>query len=111
MHALVAIHHRVVAWTIPPTHVDELRRRFPHINFLHSRNRDSDLEMAPEADVAFALGLSKEAAARAIRLRWLHCSAHAVGQFPVADLASRGITSTNSRCFQSKPITAHVMSW
>jgi len=110
MQVLVAIHHRVVAWTIPPTHVDELRRRFPHINFLHSPDRDSDLELAPEADVAFALGLSKEATARAARLRWLHCSAHAVGQFPVPDLASRGIAVTNSRGIQSTPIAEHVMA-
>ena len=63
-----------------------------------------------EADVAFALGLSKEAAARATRLRWVHCSAHAVGQFPLADLASRGVTVTNSRGIQSTPIAEHVMA-
>ena len=54
MQVLIAIHHRVVAWTIPATHVEELRRRFPHIDFRHSRDRDSDLVLAPEADVAFA---------------------------------------------------------
>ena len=110
MQVLIAIHHRVVAWAIPATHVEELRRRFPHIDFLHSRDRDSDLALAPEADVAFALGLSKEAAARATRLRWVHCSAHAVGQFPLTDLASRGITVTNSRGIQSTPIAEHVMA-
>ncbi len=107
---LIAIHHRVVAWTIPATHVDELRRRFPHVSFLHSSDRDSDLELAPGVDVAFALGLSKGAAASATRLRWVHCSAHAVGQFPLADLASRGITVTNSRGIQSTPIAEHVMA-
>jgi phosphoglycerate dehydrogenase-like enzyme len=56
------------------------------------------------------LGLSKDATARAARLRWLHCSAHAVGQFPVADLAARGITVTNSRGIQSTPIAEHVMA-
>jgi len=110
MHVLIAIHHRVDAWAIPAPHVEELRRRFPHIDFLHSRDRDSDLALAPEADVAFALGLSTEAAARATRLRWVHCSAHAVGQFPLADLASRGITVTNSRGTQSTPIAEHVMA-
>jgi phosphoglycerate dehydrogenase-like enzyme len=110
MQVLIAIHHRVVAWAIPTTHVDELRRRFPHITFLHSRDRDSDLALATEADVAFALGLAKEATARATRLRWLHCSAHAVGQFSLVDLASRDITVTNSRGIQSTPIAEHVMA-
>ena len=109
MNVLIAIHHRVVAWTIPPGHVDELRTRFPHITFLYSRDRESDAAHAPDADVAFALGLAKDAAARATRLRWLHCSGHAVGQFPLADLAARGVIVTNSRGIQSTPIAEHVM--
>ena len=109
MNVLIAIHHRVVAWTIPSTDVDELRRRFPHITFLHSRDRDSDFALAPDADVVFALGLARDTAARATRLRWVHCSAHAVGHFPLADFASRGITVTNSRGIQSTPIAEHVM--
>jgi len=110
MQVLIAIHHRVVAWTIPATQVDALRRRFPHIHFLLSNDRDSDMELAPEADVAFALGLSKQAVERAARLRWIHCSAHAVGQFPLEALASRGITVTNSRGIQSTPIAEHVIA-
>ena len=65
MNVLVAIHHPVIAWTIPETHVDTLRRRFPHITFLHSRDRESDHAMAADADVAFALSLSKDAMTRA----------------------------------------------
>lgn len=109
MNVLVAIHHRVAAWTIPLAHVDELRRRFPHINFLHSHDRDSDIALAPTADVAFALGLSTDAVEHAARLRWLHCSAHAVGHFPLADLAAKDVLVTNSRGIQSTPIAEHVM--
>jgi D-2-hydroxyacid dehydrogenase (NADP+) len=109
MNVLIAIHHRVVAWTIPATHVDRLRARFPAVTFLQSIDRDSDLALAPDADVVFALGLGREATARARRLRWLHCSGHAVGQFPLGDLAARGITVTNSRGIQSTPIAEHVM--
>ena len=109
MNVLVAIHHRVAAWTIPLAHVDELRRRFPHINFLHSHDRDSDIALAPTADVAFALGLSKDAVEHAARLRWLHCSAHAVGHFPLANLAAKDVLVTNSRGIQSTPIAEHVM--
>ena len=110
MTVLVAVRHRVDAWTIPPSHVDQLRTRFPHITFLHSTTRDADVELVADADVAFALALSGEAVARATRLRWLHCSGHAVGHFPLADLAARGITVTNSRGVQSVPIAEHVMA-
>ncbi len=110
MKVLVAVHHRVDAWTIPPSHVDQLRTRFPHITFLHSTTRDADVELVADADVAFALALSREAVARAPRLRWLHCSGHAVGHFPLLDLAARRITVTNSRGVQSVSIAEHVMA-
>ena len=109
MNVLIAIHHRVIAWTIPATHVEQLRARFPHVTFLHSLSRDSDLTLASDADIVFALGMGKEAVARAVRLRWLHGSAHAVGHFPLGDLAAREITVTNSRGVQSTPIAEHVM--
>lgn len=110
MNVLVAIHHRVDAWTIPLAHVDELRTRFPHITFLHSTTRESDVELAADADVAFAIVLSQEAVVRARRLRWLHCSAHAVGHFPLAELAAQGVIVTNSRGIQAVPIAEHVMA-
>jgi len=110
VNVLIAIHHRVDAWSIPLTRVEELRTRFPHITFLHSTTRETDLELAPGADAAFAIALGREAMARATRLRWLHCSGHAVGHFPLADLAARGVVVTNSRGIQSVPIAEHVMA-
>ncbi len=110
MRVLIAVHHRVDAWTIPLTRVEELRGRFPHITFLHSTTRETDIELAPDADAAFAIALSREAIARATRLRWLHCSGHAVGHFPLADLTARGVIVTNSRGIQSVPIAEHVMA-
>lgn len=98
------------AWTITPPHVDQLRTRFPHITFLHSTTRESDAALAADADVAFALALGKDAVARATRLRWLHCSGHAVGHFPLQELEARRIVVTNSRGVQSVPIAEHVMA-
>ena len=107
MKVLVAIHHRVDAWTIPPAHLEQLRTRFPHITFLHSTTRESDIDLAADADVVFTIALSRDAVARATQLRWLHCSGHAVGHFPLADLAARGIMVTNSRGIQAVPIAEH----
>jgi hypothetical protein len=55
MNVLVAIHHRVTAWAIPHSHIDILRARFPHVTFLHAVDRESDLALAADADVAFTL--------------------------------------------------------
>ena len=110
MHVLIAIHHRVQAWTIQPAHVEVLRRRFPRTTFLHATTREADIDLARTADVAFALALSKEAVASAGRLKWVHCSGHAVGHFPLSELAARAITVTNSRGVQAIPIAEHVMA-
>lgn len=110
MRVLIAIHHRVQAWTIDADHVEQLRRRFPHVTFLHSTTREADVELADTADAAFALNLSKEAIARATALKWVHCSGHAVGHFPLSELAARGILVTNSRGVQAVPIAEHVMA-
>ena len=110
MRVLIAIHHRVQAWTIQPAHVDALRRRFPRTMFLHATTREADIELAETADVAFALALPQEAVARAGRLKWVHCSGHAVGHFPLTELAARAITVTNSRGVQAIPIAEHVMA-
>jgi len=110
MHVLIAIHHRVQAWTIQPAHVEALRRRFPHTTFLHATTREADIDLAGTADVAFALALSKEAVASAARLKWVHCSGHAVGHFPLAEFAARAITVTNSRGVQAIPIAEHVVA-
>jgi phosphoglycerate dehydrogenase-like enzyme len=110
MRVIIAIHHRVQAWTIQADDVEKLRRRFPHITFLHSTSRETDIELAASADVAFTVSLSKEGIARATQLKWLHCSGHAVGHFPLADLAARGVVVTNSRGIQAIPIAEHVMA-
>ena len=110
LRVLVAIHHRVEAWTIQPVHVDVLRAKFPHVTFLHARDRREDVSLAPDADAAFALLLGADVLHAASRLRWVHCSAHAVGQFPLQELAARNIQVTNSRGIQSTPIADHVMA-
>jgi D-2-hydroxyacid dehydrogenase (NADP+) len=110
VRVLIAIHHRVQAWTIDAARVEELRRRFPHVTFLHSTTRDADIDFAETADAAFALALSKEAVARATALKWVHCSGHAVGHFPLPELAAGGVVVTNSRGVQAVPIAEHVMA-
>lgn len=110
LSVLVAIHHRVTAWTIPAGQVEALRAQFPHVTFLHAHDRHEDVSLAPDADVVFALVLGADVVQRAPRLRWVHCSAHAVGQLPLPELAARRIPVTNSRGIQSTPIAEHVMA-
>lgn len=109
MNVLISIRQPVVAWVIPPTHVERLRRTFPDINFIHALDAHADMDGLAAADVAFTWILSPEMVARAPRLRWVHSSAVAVGTLALADLAARGIVVTNSRGVQSAAIAEYAI--
>jgi phosphoglycerate dehydrogenase-like enzyme len=110
MNILISIRQPVIAWVIPPAQVDRLRRRFPDITFTHALDDRTDLEAIADADAAFTWMMTREVLQRAERLRWVHTSAVAVGTFPLAEMAARGITVTNSRGIQSPAIAEHVIA-
>jgi D-2-hydroxyacid dehydrogenase (NADP+) len=110
MNVLISIRQPVVAWVIPPAHVDRLRRRFPDVTFTHAMDAGADLACIVDADVAFTWTMTPEMLRRAGRLRWVHSSAVAVGTLPLRDLAARDVTVTNSRGIQSPAIAEHVIA-
>jgi D-2-hydroxyacid dehydrogenase (NADP+) len=110
MNILISIRQPVVAWVIPDSHVNRLRRRFPDIHFTHALDASGDVDGIEDADAAFTWTMSSEMVARARRLRWVHSSAVAVGPLPLRDLAARRVTVTNSRGIQSPAIAEHVIA-
>lgn len=110
MNVLISIRQPVVAWVIPPAHVERLRRRFPDVTFIHALDGSADLAGVADADVAFTWTMTPEMLCRAGRLRWVHSSAVAVGTLPLRDLAARGVAVTNSRGIQSPAIAEHVIA-
>jgi phosphoglycerate dehydrogenase-like enzyme len=110
MKVLIHISWPVKAWCIPEGHVAMLRERFSDVEFAHVTTPDDARRLIDDIDVAFVPALTRDAVAAAQRLRWVHSSAAAVeGLLPLADLAARGITVTNSRGIQAIPIAEHVM--
>jgi len=110
MRVLISIRQPVVAWVIPPAHVERLRRRFPDITFIHALDAAADLDGIADADAAFTWTMTGEMLARARTLRWVHSSAVAVGTLPLRELAARGVVVTNSRGIQSPAIAEHVIA-
>lgn len=110
MNVLISIRQPVVAWVVPPAHVERLRRRFPDVTFVHALDERADLEGIADADVAFTWILTPAMVRRATRLRWVHSSAVAVGTLPLRDLSARGVVVTNSRGIQSPAIAEHVIA-
>jgi phosphoglycerate dehydrogenase-like enzyme len=109
MNVLIFTVWPVRFWQIPTSQVHRLREEFPGIHFTHALT-DAEAAAAIEAaDVALASRLSAAMVERAARLRWVHSTAAAVGILPLAELAARGISVTNSRGVQAVPIAEHVM--
>jgi D-2-hydroxyacid dehydrogenase (NADP+) len=99
----------VAFWQVPAVQVARLRERFPKMTFTHAQS-DADAAVAIEtADVALASRLSPAMVERAVRLRWVHSTAAAVGILPLNELGARGILVTNSRGIQAAAMAEHVM--
>ena len=109
MNVLISIRQPVVAWVIPPGHVEWLRRRLPDVTFTHALDARADVEGIVDADAVFTWTMTPEMLGRARRLRWVHSSAVAVGTLPLRELAARGVTITNSRGIQSAAIAEHAI--
>ena len=110
MNVLIHISWPVRAWSIPDAKVAELGARFPSVSFTHSRELSEVAGLIGPADAAFTPHMTPEIVDAASRLRWVHSPAAAVeGLLPLAALAERGVTITNSRGVQAVPMAEHVM--
>jgi phosphoglycerate dehydrogenase-like enzyme len=110
MKTLIHVSWPVKAWSIPDAQVAVLRERFPRIEFVHAATREEARELIVDVDTTLTPALTPDMVARSTRLRWVHSPAAAVeGLLPLAELAARNITITNSRGVQAVPIAEHVM--
>jgi D-2-hydroxyacid dehydrogenase (NADP+) len=110
MKILVSIQQPVTQWQIPVEGVDALRKRFPHVQFLHATSGDERAAGLPECDAAFTWILNHDELAQAAKLRWLHTSAVAVETLCLPELFARNIAVSNTRGVQAVPIAEHVMA-
>jgi phosphoglycerate dehydrogenase-like enzyme len=107
---LISIESPFEIWTIPPSYVERLRRRFPAHTFLHARTDDEVLAMCPEADVVFAGQITRQQLAAASRLRWVHSPAAGVGGMLFPEMVASPVVVTNSRGMSADTIAEHVLA-
>ncbi len=110
MNVLISIQQPVRAWQIPADGVVTLRRRFPHITFVHATDADARRRGLDTCDVAYTWILSPAELMGAPRLRWVHTSAVAVETLCLPELFARGVLVSNSRGVQATPIAEHVLA-
>ncbi len=109
MDVLVAIFSDIPAWTIPAACVDDLRRRFPALVFLHARSEAAMVSLVPTAEVAFTSRLTPAAFAAARALRWVHSPAAGVGAMLFPAMQASPVLMTNSRGMSAVPVAEHAL--
>jgi phosphoglycerate dehydrogenase-like enzyme len=110
MKVLVSIQQPVTQWQIPVEGVDTLRKRFPHIQFIHATSPEQRAEGLAVCDAMYTWILKEHELAQAPKLRWVHTSAVAVETLCLPELFGRGIAISNTRGVQAVPIAEHVMT-
>lgn len=110
MRVLVAIYSHTPAWTIPAARVDDLRARFPGIEFRHAGDHDSMVRLMAGAEIAFSSVLAPEAFAAADRLAWVHSPAAGVGRLLFPALVESPVVLTNSRGMNASAVAEHTFA-
>lgn len=97
-------------WTLPAEYVDQLRARFPDVQFVQAGTHDELADAIAGAEVAFSSLVREDVYARARKLRWIHSSAAGVGGTLFPALVESDVVLTNSRGVQSASIAEHIVA-
>jgi phosphoglycerate dehydrogenase-like enzyme len=109
MDVLVAIFSSTAAWNIPTTAVEDLRRRFPAVRFLHAGDEEGMTRLIGTAEIAFTSVLTPAAFAAAPRLRWVHSPAAGVGSMLFPAMRESGVMLSNSRGMNAAAVAEHAL--
>ena len=110
MRVLISIQQPVTQWQIPVEGVETLRKRFPHIQFIHATSPEERAAGLPLCDAAYTWIFKDHELALAPKLRWIHTSAVAVETLCLPELFARDVAVSNTRGVQAVPIAEHVMA-
>src|SRR4051812_30784945 len=97
-------------WTIPPDHVERLRRTFPSHTFVHALDEREALADIHDAEIVFSAQLTRSLFSAATRLRWVHSPAAGIGGMLFPELVSSDVVVTNARGLSADTIAEHVLA-
>jgi D-2-hydroxyacid dehydrogenase (NADP+) len=109
MVVLIAVISPAPAWVMPRRHVDRLRSDFPQHTFIEASDRDEIRRRLPEADVAFASYVDRDAFASATRLKWVQSPAVGVGRLMYPELLASAVILTSARGIRARSMAEHVI--
>jgi phosphoglycerate dehydrogenase-like enzyme len=96
-------------WTVPPSQLERLARRFPGVRFVDAPSPADRAREFRDADVLFLSRLTSEELATAPLVRWIQSPAAGVGGLLFPELRARPIVLTNARGVHGQPIAEHVI--
>ncbi len=106
---LISVYSDILTWNIPDSHVERLRREFPHHEFVQARNAAETLALVRDAEVAFSSQLHGEAIGAGARLRWVHSPAAGIGGMLSPAMVASPAVLTNSRGVHADAMAEHVL--
>lgn len=106
---LIAVFSDILTWNIPDSHVERLRREFPHHQFVQARDEAETGALVRDVEVAFSGQLHAEAVEAAARLRWVHSPAAGIGGMLSPALVKSPVVLTNSRGIHAEAMAEHVL--
>lgn len=96
---------------LPDEQAEQLRKRFPEVEFRMVRDAEARAAALPEAEVLFGWHLSRREFPRAKRLRWIHSAATGVRRLLYPELVSSDIVLTCARGVHAPFMAEQVMAW
>jgi phosphoglycerate dehydrogenase-like enzyme len=109
MNVLIAVISPSPAWVMPRRHVDRLRSDFPQHTFIEASDRDEIRRLLPDADVAFASYVDRDAFQSGTRLKWVQSPAVGVGRLMYPELLASPVILTSARGIRARSMAEHVI--
>jgi len=96
-------------WSLPSEYVDDLRRRFPAVEFSAPRDQDEADRLLPETDVVLGWAVNRSNFATASRLRWIQVTAAGVAPLMFPELIGAPVIVTNGRGLHAVAMAEHTI--
>ena len=104
---VICVVHAFSEWRPAPAFAQSIRERWPELHLVELTSYDALPPHLPDMDILVSPSLRPEQLARAVRLKWIHCTAAGVSQLMHPELRASGVTVTNAGGIFSVPMAEH----
>ncbi len=105
----ICVWHPFDQWRPPTAMAETIRGRWPKMRVVHLPDYDGLARELPDTDIFVGYSLRAKQLTDARKLKWVHSTASGVAQLMYPELASSGITVTNTRGIFAVPMAEHTM--